>query len=256
MHSLADIRNDLISMGIHEDDTLLVHSSLKSVGEVEGRAAGILDVLAGHLSRGLLVFPSLSYGAVNAQSPEFSVDDTPSCVGVLAELFRQRPGVVRSWHPTHSVAATGGDAAAFIAGHERFNTPCARCSPWGRIVDRGGKVLFLGTGIACNTMLHGVEEWFGVPNMFTETEEPLVVVAPDGRRIAVPSRRHVGQHSRFYAKLEPIFLASGAMVRGSFGEAVCHLADAPRMAEVTMALLADDPDLFGHDRVPELPAAT
>jgi aminoglycoside 3-N-acetyltransferase len=251
MHTFSDIQKDLESMGIRERDTLLVHSSLKSIGEVEGGADGILDVLMGYLSKGLLVFPALSYSSVNAQSPEYSVNDTPACVGVLPELFRKRPGVIRSWHPTHSVTAFGSDALSFIEGHERFNTPCARMSPWGRIVDRDGKILFIGCGIACNTMLHGVEEWFGAPNMFTAYEEPLVTVTPDGRRISVPSRRHTGQRSRFYAKLEPVFLSFGAMTTGSFGDAACYLANAPRMADVTMTLLVKDPDMFGHDRAPD-----
>ena len=67
---------------------------------------------------GLLVLPTHTWSYINAENPRFYVDDSPSCVGILTELFRKRPGVVCSLHPTHSVAALGKDAEDFIAGNE------------------------------------------------------------------------------------------------------------------------------------------
>ena len=52
---------------------------------------------------------------------------------------------------------SGKDAAGFCQGHERFDTPCAWDSPWGRIAQRGGKILMLGVSLARNTFVHGVE---------------------------------------------------------------------------------------------------
>ncbi|MBU4199910.1 MAG: AAC(3) family N-acetyltransferase [Verrucomicrobia bacterium] len=252
MYTKNNLKQHLAEMGIQPADTLLVHSSVKKIGETEGRADGILDALMEYLREGLLVFPMLSYAEIKTGNPRFSVRNTPSCVGILSELFRQRPGVFRSLHPTHSVAAFGRDAETFIAGHETFNTPCARESPWGRIVQRNGKILFIGTGIGCNTLLHGVEEWFGVPGMLSVEEQPLEVVTADGRVIPVPSRRHEGNRSRNYAKLEPLFLQHGVMRIVSFGNAKCHLADSRLMANFVTRLLEQDPSLFGHERVPVL----
>jgi len=252
MHDGKEIRRALEEMGVERDSTLLVHSSFKSVGPFKGGPEALLDAFASYMSEGLLVFPTLSYNDVNSKTPVCNVLSTPSCVGALSELFRKREGVLRSWHPTHSVAALGRDAAAFVEGHERFDTPCARQSPWGRLVDRGAKILFLGTGISCNTFLHGVEEWNSVPGSFGEGRQELSVIAPDGRVIAVPSRRHAGQRSRFYGKMERPFLESGAMVKGRAGDAACHLGDARRMKEVVERLFEIDLDLFGHDGLPDL----
>ena len=248
MHTVLSLREDLTRLGIRETDTLLVHSSLKAVGEVEGRGEAVLDALIGHLvpSGGLLVFPALTYH-LNAANPEFSVLETPGIVGTLPELFRHRPGAIRSWHPTHSVAAMGRDAASFTAGHHHFDTPCARTSPWGRLLDRRAKILFIGTGIGCNTFLHGVEEWFGVPEMLTRDPEMLYTTTPSGARLPVPCRRHLGHHSTWYYKTEPVLTAAGALTTGRFGDASCHLLETAGAAEAVYDMLRRDPLIFTRD---------
>ncbi|MDQ1002777.1 aminoglycoside N3'-acetyltransferase [Neobacillus niacini] len=74
----------------------------------------VLDVLTEYMKNGLLVF-LLIHGRAN--NPRFYVNDSPSCVGLLTELFRKRPSIVRSWYPTHSVAALGKEAHEFIVGN-------------------------------------------------------------------------------------------------------------------------------------------
>ena len=138
MYTKEDLKNNLSAMGLKGDETIIIHSSLKSIGEVENRADGILDALEEFFAPGLLIFPSMSYSTVNAKQPVFSVRDTPCCVSMLPELFRRRPGVVRSLHPTHAVAAIGKDAAEFVSGHEKFDSPAHPESPGGKIYKRNG----------------------------------------------------------------------------------------------------------------------
>ena len=91
MYTVNQLKNDLASMGFKGDETVIIHSSLKSIGETENRADGILDALQEFFADGLLVFPSMTYSLVNAKQPVFSVRDTPCCVSALPELFRKRP---------------------------------------------------------------------------------------------------------------------------------------------------------------------
>lgn len=248
MYDQDELTRALAVMGIEPTDTLLVHSSFKSIGPVAGGPDTVLDALGGYLVDGLLVFPTLSYASVGVKQPLFSVASTPSCVGILSEKFLKRPGVVRSWHPTHSVAALGREAIAFTAGHETFDTPNARQSPWGRLYDRQAKILFIGTGLVCNTFLHAVEEWLPVPGCLTAERQDLRILTPDGRIIACPSRRHQGAHSRFYAKPEALLLERGAVKMTRFGDAVCHLADAVMTADLVTRLLRKDALIFTDGR--------
>ena len=56
-------------------------------------------------------------------------------------LFLKRPGVIRSLHPTHSMAGYGKDAASYLAGEEMRNTPCTPGGCYDRLKDVGGKIL-------------------------------------------------------------------------------------------------------------------
>ena len=67
LHTFKTLTEDLEKSGLKRDDTILIHSSMKSMGEVEGRADTVLDVLMDYFGKdGLLVFPTLSYSNVNA----------------------------------------------------------------------------------------------------------------------------------------------------------------------------------------------
>ena len=226
MISAGQLKEDLIKMGIRPSDTLLIHSSMKAIGPVEGGTDTVLDVLMEYFrDEGLLVFPTLSYRDINAKNPRFDVRATPACTGILPELFRQRPGVIRSLHPTHSVAAFGHDAAEFTAGHEKAETPEPCGSPWWKLLERHGKILFIGTGISCNTFLHGVDEWLKLPDL--RSKDPVAFEAVDYNGKVHPMRQfqHCVGRNAFYGSLEDRFDAAGAIVRGKFGDADCHLLD-------------------------------
>jgi len=252
MHTRESLQQNLYDMGILEQDTLLVHSSLKAIGETEGRGEGVIQAMMEYFANsGLLVMPTLTYDRRASGDPVFEVLHTPSIVGTLTNLFRIQPGVIRSWHPTHSLAAAGRDAVAFTAGHEKFDSPAPRQSPWGRLIDRKAKILFAGCSIGSNTFLHGIEEQNHVPRCLTDEPEILYTVTPDGRKLTIPSRRHIGHHSNHYAKMRNIFERTHLLRTGRFGDAECTLLDAAKVAELVSALLRQDPYLFTHDRAPE-----
>ena len=84
----------------------------------------------------------------------------------------------------------GRDAAEFTAGHEKALTPAPEGSPWWRLLERSGKILFIGTGISCNTFLHGVDEWLkeaaerNIPleeKDPAESSSPMLLTAPGGK---------------------------------------------------------------------------
>lgn len=246
-HTYYTLLDDLKNMGFRRDETVLVHSSMKSIGDVEGRADTVLDALMYHFKYGLLVFPTLSWSLVNDKQPVFDVRETPSVVGILPELFRKRPEVIRSLHPTHSLAAYGGEAETFTEGHERFDTPAAIGSPWRRLIGFKAKILFIGASIAHNTFLHGVEEWGHGANILTDTHQNLKVIDYKGREISVPSRRHLGGHSTFYGCLEEQFKRIGALKYGRFGDAKCTILDAAKIANLVIQILKAYPAAFNED---------
>lgn len=248
MYRKADFLKDLSNLKIDSKGTLLVHSSYKSVGPVEGGPATVLDALSEYMSEGLLALPTHTWEYINAENPRYFVDHSPSNVGILTELFRRRPGVIRSHHPTHSVGALGRDAEDFVSGDEKFDTPCARFSAWGKLMDRRGQIMMIGVDLTRNTFMHGVEEWADIPGRMTDDHENLITVLEDGSEIKVPSRRHSGLiWSDHFWKVEDIFIEKGIMQIGKFGDAETRIIDAHSSAKLLFEMLRKDPDLFSDN---------
>src|SRR5690625_4890509 len=124
MYTKEDLKNDLKRLGINQYGTLKVNSSYKSIGQVDGGPETVLDSLSEYMEEGLLGLPAHTWAHVNQENPTFHVDQSETNVGILTEMFRKRDGVIRSLHPTHSVAALGKDAKAFTEGDEKLDTPC------------------------------------------------------------------------------------------------------------------------------------
>ena len=59
LHTKQDIIEQLKKMNAPTDSIVLMHSSFRAIGEVEGGAEGLLDVLVEYFTKdgGLFVFP-------------------------------------------------------------------------------------------------------------------------------------------------------------------------------------------------------
>ncbi len=168
------IIENLEAMGVRAGDSLMVHSSLNAAGRFENRAQIFIDAFSTVLGpSGTLLMPCLTYEYVTREKPFFDIRTTPSCVGALTEYFRCLPGTLRSLHPTHSVCAIGRNAAFFLEDHHLDHTPCGPQSPFRKLKETGGKILFMGCGLRPNTSMHSIEELtepaylFGEPLTYT-----------------------------------------------------------------------------------------
>ena len=166
------VKNDIIKavteLGIAPGDIVIVHSSMKSMGYVEGGPDTVIDAFLEVLGEeGTLVMPTLSQkDFVNAYR-DWNMD-RPSDVGLITETFRKREGAKRSDQATHSVAAIGKYAEKITEGHcafgPRFGTfgsyAFSYSSPWEKLCDMRAKVVFVGVSTRYNTLRHLAEYRF------------------------------------------------------------------------------------------------
>ncbi len=238
--------------GLQTGDLVLVHSALRKLGPVDGGADTVIDALLDTLGpSGTLTLPTHTWKVVNAGQPVFHQTLTPSNVGALTNVFRQRPGVLRSLHPTHSVAALGPRAAALVEGHEHDDTPCSATSPYGRLRDWGGKVLIIGEGLNCCTFFHGCEQWAGMPWAVRQQTVLLYSITAAGQLIKVPSHQHWVNTWDQYPRLEPHLLALGALRISHLGTCALRLLDARAAADWLIPQLQRDPGTILPDTLPE-----
>jgi aminoglycoside 3-N-acetyltransferase len=100
-------------------------------------------------------------------------------MGVVPELFRTWPGVLRSSHPVTSFAALGSQAG-YLTGDHVLEEDTGNRSPVGRLYELDGHVLLLGVGHWNNTSLHLAEARATYPGKRTLRSGAAMLV--DGRR--------------------------------------------------------------------------
>lgn len=209
-------------IGLRSGDAVVVHASLRAVGL---GADEVIDALFDAVGPdGLVVMPTFTY------DNETYEPDLPARTGALAEAFRRRPEVIRSTHPTYSVAAVGTGAAELVDGHDRAGATGVD-SPLGRLARGGGYVLLLGVGHAANTTVH-VGEF--------QADAPYLDIPFDPDWPAHGADRFPGC-SRGFGAIERPLGERGAIRDGKVGGAVAQLVPGAVVIEATVELLRADP---------------
>lgn len=268
-YNKQQLKDQLESMGLKGDETILIHSSMKAIGAVDGGADTVLDAWMEYFKDGLFLLPTHTWKTVNADNPVYNPYTTPSCVGLLTNMFMKRDGVIRSLHPTHSMSGYGKNAAEYLAGEEYNNTPCTPGGCYDRLKEVGGKVLLVGVGHERNTYTHSVEEVLNVPNRLSDMPMELVIELQEEsnnsgklppynrdegwkkhtdnklcRKVYVRKHYNAQQPhiSEDFVKLNQIFLDSGVVKKVKFGDADSLLCDAKGMFNIVRQVIAPDPE--------------
>ena len=241
MLTIKDMLQQLESIGVNPSGTLMVHLSYKAIGTVCGGGDAVLDALSAYMQGGLLVLPAHTWASVGERNPVMDVLYTPSCVGALTELFRKRPGVWRTLHPTHSLAALGACAEEFVFGEEHSESPCGANGAYYKLWQRNAQILLIGVNFTRNTFIHGIEEWDGAEGSLAQEKTNMYVVNRDGHRLYTPQCRHCAPlGSETFSKLEPQTLSEGILTLGRFGDATTRLMSAAPLREMVAAQLRTD----------------
>ncbi|EYT80449.1 aminoglycoside phosphotransferase [Streptomyces sp. Tu 6176] len=242
------LAEDLRALGVRPGETLLAHSSMKSLGWVCGSQVAVVRALLDALGPdGTLVVPAQSgdlsdpalwsrppvpevwWDTIRAAMPGYDPATTPTLgVGVVPETVRTWPGALRSAHPQTSFAAIGPRAREITDGHA---TDCrlGERSPLARLEALGARVLLLGTGYDTCTCFHLAE--YRVPAPRVRVGRP----GPHGWETVT----EVSIDSGCFGELGHDFERDRPVVRGTVGTAAARLfplADAVAYAERWLAL--------------------
>jgi aminoglycoside N3'-acetyltransferase len=179
-------------LGVQPGMLVYLQSSYGALGHFSGGPRGLLELLIRILGpEGTLVLPTFpsarSMVDIAASRATFDVRETPAGIGLLPEIFRKTPGVVRSIHPTHPVCAVGAMAEEIVAGHERCLTPQGPDSPFAKLYERGAHVLRIGT--RANPLAHTMQEMADWPNLFMPGEPATFdCLDRNGKHVTVTTR--------------------------------------------------------------------
>jgi aminoglycoside 3-N-acetyltransferase len=229
---------DFHALGLDRGSRLALHSSLSSIGFVLGGPETLIRALMAVVGEeGTLLMPVFSRPA-----PKFVMQETPSRTGLVTETFRRMPGVVRSSHPTHSVAVWGADAEEIARGHEQA-TGLGADSPFHRLARMGGLVVLLGCDSRSSSIIHVAEAIAQVPYLevfYPGYDITMTVVYPDGRERLVEPRENPGDSSAFLV-VEEEMRRRGLIHDGLVGQARTMVMKGMDIIETALALLRKDP---------------
>lgn len=241
--STADLVVDIQKAGVQNGDVVLVHSSLSRIGHLAEGPKTLVDALLSVIgTTGTLLMPTSPNAVYQLNyirnTPYFDVQHSPSKTGAITEYFRTLPGVLRSLHPTEPVSAFGHNASYFVSDHFNELTPYTAKSPFYRVSEQKGKILYIGVTLdMAGTNLHTLEDAvdFKYPVYMDEVFE-IDVIDYEGINHKVKTKVHnpVFSKKRQCDELIPLFEAKGALRKEKIGEAATLVVDAARFFDVML----------------------
>lgn len=247
--SRFDIAKDLRAAGLLPGETVIVHSSLRSIGWILGGPPEVVHAFQDVLGpTGTLLMPAFSFNLASWSMPPFDPLRTPSRVGRLAEIFRHMKAVHRSHHPTHSVAAWGARAEEFLEGPINYE-PLGINSPLDRARAAGARILLIGVGQNRNSTIHLAESRAGMPYLSVPFDDTLhheiafYIDEPGGRPRELTIREVPGS-SEGFAVLDSILQDRGILRRVAVGGADCQLMQSAALCREVESMLRRDPLLL------------
>lgn len=198
-----DVIQALTAVGVRPGQSIMVHTSLSSLGYVCGGAQTVIEALMECVGKeGTIMMPSQSWKNLDPEAgvhweepkewwqiirdhwPAYDKAITPTnTMGAVAEMFRRWPGVLRSDHPARSVAAWGKHAEYLTRDHDLSNI-FGDGSPVGKLYELDGHVLLIGVGYDKNTSLHLADARAVYPGKHQTTEHSAVMVNGERKWVA------------------------------------------------------------------------
>lgn len=242
MVTQKDIIDFLSELNISHSDTVLIHTSLRSIGGLDGGADMLIDAFKEYLYKGLFIIPTHTWENVTKNNPYYNVRTTPSCIGALPQLAVTRSDGVRSLHPTHSIKVYGKRAESFVRGEEKATTPAPPFGCWGRLYDEKAKILLIGVGHDKNTYIHAVDEMLGIKNRLSKGTFTVKITDVNGKSfVSEPMHTHHTQGidcccSEFYPNFKLAFEQRGAVTYSRLGNALVYVCDAVKIKDTLFDL--------------------
>jgi aminoglycoside 3-N-acetyltransferase len=249
MHSRSSLAANFRELGALPGDTIMLHASVRAVGEVAGGPDQIHLALEDVLTEDgtLIMYASCPQyvdevgrgnltpeqeAEVLEKLPAFDARTARSARenGALVELFRTYPGARVNEHPVRFVA--WGSRADYLVAEQPWDFAFGRGSALERFMHLDGRILHLGSDHDTTTFLHHVEHVVDFPNKRVATFKVPVLV--NGARVwrdmsevdSADGGAHANWPDRFFATLTDEYLTTTHNTGGTVGNAPAFLFSA------------------------------
>jgi aminoglycoside 3-N-acetyltransferase len=260
MHSVEELENDFRALGIRPGDTIMLHASVRAVGEVAGGPDGIhLAVKSALTSEGTLMmyascpryYDEVGRGNLTPEQEQDICEKLPAFNpatarsardnGILVEFLRTYPGSRVNYHVARFVF--WGKQTDYLTSRQPWNFAFGVDSPLERFLMLNGKIVLLGSDHDAVTFLHYVEHVGDIPGK--RVAQYQVPVMENGRRVWRPMEEFDtsgdGLHShwpdRFFAKIVDGLLDKTSNKGSRVGNTTAYLLDAHELLDFALPLM-------------------
>ena len=238
-----DISDALSDLGLPRGAVVFMHSSLSSIGEVDGGADTVVDAVLDVLGPdGTLAVPT--FCSINRRRKQvYDPDSTPSEVGAITNALRGRPEAFRSPHIWQSMSAVGRRAEEMMSVHRPV--AWAADGPFWRLYEWDARILLLGVPYFRSTFWHLIEQWVQPAYGAWKGSSGRIrnrdgSVSPLEEITFGPRPGHIHDFNKLGARME----ARGLVRGGAVGNAMVRLYRARDAFDTGIAEYREDPSLF------------
>lgn len=145
-YTAAELVEQMQQLGLRRGSVVCIHASMKEFYNYRGTPQElILALMQAVGEEGTLMMPAYpQMEGLKADEYIFDKRTARTAAGLLAETFRQMPGVERSYNVQHSVCAWGAKAHWLVKDHHLGVNCWDECSPYYRLTELNGLVFALG----------------------------------------------------------------------------------------------------------------
>jgi aminoglycoside 3-N-acetyltransferase len=211
--SRSELLDGFGQLAFKAGDVILVHSAMRTVGQIDGGADAVIDALLELVGpRGTLVVPTYTFAHEAEADPIIDPANDKAEMGIITETARRRSDARRSTAFRHSFAAIGPRAEVITA------TDPALCafdprSTFGVMLALNTQVILLGVTYTSSTSHHFAEYMSEVPYRQTIPKQ-VKVRLPDGSVVpqAMTDYQPKSSGGSYYGTRSPDFNRLGMML--------------------------------------------
>jgi aminoglycoside 3-N-acetyltransferase len=260
VHSREQLAKDVRRLGVGADDIVMLHASVRAVGEVAGGPDQIHLALKDALTaEGTLMmyascpsyYDEVGRGNLTKEQEREVLEKLPAFDpqtaraardnGALVEFLRTYPGSRVNQHVARFVV--WGKQADYLVSDQPWNYAFGLHSPLDRFLGLDGKILLLGSDHDAVTFLHYVEHVAQIPGKRIARFQ--VPVQEAGRRVWRDTEEfdtsskgvHANWPDRFFAKIVDAYLAETGNQGGCVGDAMSHILPARGLLNFALPLM-------------------
>ena len=243
MNSYSDILAGFQQIPLTKSKIIMVHSSYKSLGGVEGGAGTVINALLEWVGPdGTVLFPTFNFTSWS-EDHYFDINETPSHMGIIGELARQQASAIRTRHPMYSFAVLGKNRNEFAACDDV--EAYGRNSVFQRFHELNGTIVSIGLGWNSTFSLHHYVEYRTGCNYRRTKRFAGIYVESDGIRKITTYTMFVRKDQTVTTDIVPgmdELFENGVIRATQIGSAIVHYASANDFFDSMSVIVRQHPE--------------